>query len=79
MEPQSCLFLQRNVCNSTGVPSGQVHVTVFYFVVQDLNMKLTTIQEQATTVKNSMQTSEEIAQAHELKNKVRMYHNFVNS
>lgn len=42
-------------------------------------MKLTTLQEQATTVKSSMQTSEEIAQAHELKNKVRMYHNSVNS
>jgi len=42
-------------------------------------MKLTTLQEQATTVKSSVQTSEEIAQTHELKNKARMYHNFVNS
>ena len=42
------------------------------FVVQDLNMKLTTLQEQSSTVKNNMQTSEEIAQAYEQKNKVRM-------
>ena len=35
-------------------------------------MKLTTLQEQSSTVKNSMQTSEEIAQAYEQKNKVRM-------
>ena len=35
-------------------------------------MKLTTLQEQATTVENNMQTSEEIAQAYEEKNKVRI-------
>ena len=35
-------------------------------------MKLTTLQEQATTVENNMQTSEEIAQAYEQKNKVRI-------
>ena len=63
MEPQSCLFLQskrqgRRNCN--------------ILVVQDLNIKLTTLQEQSNTVQNSMQTSEEIAQAYEQKNKVRM-------
>lgn len=42
------------------------------FVIQDLNTKLTTLQEQATTVENNMQTSQEIAQAYEQKNKVRM-------
>ena len=40
------------------------------FLLQDLNMKLTTVQEQATTVENNVQTSEEIAKAYEQKNKV---------
>ena len=35
-------------------------------------MKLTTLQEQATTEENNMQTSEEIAKAYEQKNEVRM-------
>lgn len=35
-------------------------------------MKLTTLQEQATTVENNVQTSGEIAKAYEQKNKVRM-------
>ena len=48
-----------------------VKVTVI-FLLQDLNMKLTTLQEQATTVENNVQTSEEIAKAYEQKNKVRM-------
>lgn len=35
-------------------------------------MKLATLQEQATTVENNVQTSEDIAKAYEQKNKVRM-------
>lgn len=35
-------------------------------------MKLTTLQEQATTVENNVQTSEEVAKTYEQKNKVRM-------
>ena len=35
-------------------------------------MKLTTLREQATTVENNVQTSEEVAKTYEQKNKVRM-------
>ena len=42
------------------------------FLIQDLNMKLTTLQEQATTEENNIQTSEEVAKAYEQKNEVIM-------
>jgi len=42
------------------------------FLIQDLNMRLTTLQEQATTEENNVQTSEEIAKAYEQKNEVIM-------
>ena len=57
----------KHLCRSVG----RIKVTVV-FLLQGLNIKLTTAREQATTVENNVHTSEEIAKAYEQKNKVRM-------
>ena len=46
--------------------------SVLFSFIQDLSVKLTALQEQATTDDKNIQTSEEVAQAHEHKNKVKI-------